>query len=236
MQISATKKLLIAVSIVVTMLVMSGVWGQQYARGQNVASDDHNTVRDALRRGGIREAARIKGHYVGEFDPHWDFGRFDIEALAKNSAAVIMGTPTKKVGSRLSQSGQTILTDYEVEVREAFKGSESAGSSITVALPGGSIEFEDGTTAEVKAVGFEPLKLGATYTMFLSESAAASNVYTLSGGPQGLIEIVNDRKLKFHGRQTDPMSEESEGKDKETFLKEVRDKSAKWPLPGKCCQ
>src|SRR5829696_7018811 len=168
MQISAAKKILIAGSIVATMLVMSDVWGQ-YASGQNSASDDQTAVRDALRRGGIREAARIKGHYVGEFDPHWDFGRFDIEALAKNSAAVIMGTPTKKVSSRLSQSGQTILTDYEVEVREVFKGQVSVGSSITVALPGGFIEFEDGTTAELKAHEFEPMKLGATYTIFLSE-------------------------------------------------------------------
>jgi hypothetical protein len=91
MQISAAKKVRIAVSIVVTTLLLSSAWGQ-YASGQNSASDDHDAVRDALRRGGIREAARIKGHYVGEFDPHWDFGRFDIEALAKNCAAVILGT------------------------------------------------------------------------------------------------------------------------------------------------
>jgi hypothetical protein len=235
MQISAAKKILIAGSIVATMLVMSNVWGQ-YASGQNSASDDQTAVRDALRRGGIREAARIKGHYVGEFDPHWDFGRFDIEALAKNSAVVIMGTPTKKVSSRLSQSGQTILTDYEVEVREVFKGQVSVGSSITVALPGGFIEFEDGTTAELKAHEFEPMKLGATYTIFLSEGDATLGVYTLTGGPQGLLEVVNDRTLKSHGRPTDPVSEESRGKDKETFLKEVRGKSAKWPLPGKCCR
>jgi hypothetical protein len=136
----------------------------------------------------------------------------------------------------LSQSGQTILTDYEVEVSEVFKGSASVGSLITVALPGGLVEFEDGTTAELKALEFEPMKLGATYTMFLSESAATPNVYTLSGGPQGLVEIVNDGTLKSHGRPTDPVSHESKSKDKETFLKEVRNKSAKWPLPGKCCQ
>ena len=142
----------------------------------------------------------------------------------------------KRVASRLSQSGQTILTDYEVRVSEVFKGSASAGDSITVALPGGSIKFEDGTTAELKALGFEPLKLGATYTIFLSESAATPNVYTLSGGPQGLVEIVYDKTLKSHGRLTDPVNEESKGKDKETFLKEDRAKSAEWPLPGKCCQ
>lgn len=235
MQNNAAKKVLIAFSIAVTTLVISSAWGR-YASGQDSAADDQTTVRDALRRGGLREAARIKGHYVGEFDPHWDFGRFDIETLAKNSAVVIVGVPIKEVGSRLSPSGQTILTDFEVKVVQVFKGAVTASSSVIVSLPGGSVKFDDGTTAELRTPGFEPMKMEATYTMFLSESSASPNNYILSGGPQGLVEIVNGRTLKPHGRPTDPVSEESKGKDKETFLKEVRAKSEKWPTPGKCCQ
>ena len=59
---------------------------------QESAANGFREVRDALRRGGLREAAKLKGHYVGDFDPHWDSGRFDIEALTKNSMAVVVGT------------------------------------------------------------------------------------------------------------------------------------------------
>lgn len=234
MQNSLAKKLLIVLSIVVTVSGVGGRWWGD-ASGQNSAAGDRIEVRDALRRGGLREAARVKGHYVGEFDPHWDYGSFDVETLAKNSAAVIVGVPVKKVGSRLSPSGQTILTDYEIEVSEVFKGPVSVGSSVIVALPGGLVEFGDGTTAEIKTPNFEPLKLRATYTMFLSESNAAPNGYALSGGPQGLLELVDDRTVKSYGRPTDPVSEESKGKDRKNFLRKVREQSEKWPLPGKCC-
>jgi hypothetical protein len=223
------------VAVAVALLIMNGVWGR-YASGQDGAAAEQVELRDALRRGGLREAARIKGHYVAEFDPHWDFGLFDIEMLAKNSAAVIVGVPTKIIGGRLTPSGQSIVTDYEVRVKEVFKGSASEGSTVTVSLPGGLVTFDDGTTAELKPREFEPMKLGATYTLFLSESDNTRGVYILSGGPQGLVEIVDDTKVKSHGRSTDPISEESKGKDKDTFLKEVRDKAYKWPLPGKCCR
>jgi hypothetical protein len=229
------KRVLFTVSLVAALLGISSMWSR-YVSGQNSAHDDYREVRDALRRGGLREAARVKGHYVGDFDPHWDFGRFDIEALTKNSAAVVVGVPSKIVGSRLVSHGQLIVTDYEVKVQEAFKGSVSEGSTITVSLPGGKVEFEDETSAELRAREFEPMRVGATYTIFLSESNDNPGVYTLSGGPQGLVEIVNDTTLKPHGRPADPVSEETKGKGKDDFLKEVRSKAEKWPLPGKCCQ
>lgn len=222
-------------AMAVALLVMSGMWGR-YASGQEGAAAEQTELRDALRRGGLREAAKIKGHYVAEFDPHWDFGLIDVEMLAKNSAAVVLGVPTKIIGGRLTSSGQRIVTDYEFKVKEVFKGSVSKGDAVTVSLPGGSVTFGDGTTAELKPREFEPMKLGVTYTLFLSESDNNSGVYDLSGGPQGLVEIVDDTKVKSHGRPTDPINEESKGKDKDTFLKEVRDKAYKWPLPGKCCR
>jgi hypothetical protein len=229
------KRILVAFSLIVVTMGIGSIWGR-YVSGQNSAPDDYEAVRDALRRGGLREAARIKGHYVGDFDPHWDFGRFDIEALTKNSAIVVMGVPSKTIESRLTAHDQLIVTDYEVKVQEAFKGSVTEGDTIRVRLPGGKVEFEDGTSAELRAREFEPMRIGATYMIFLSESNDAPGIYSLSGGPQGLVEIINDTTLKSHGRPTDPVSEESKGKDKDSFLKEVRGKAQKWPLPGKCCQ
>jgi hypothetical protein len=220
--------------LLISVVGIGGRWGL-YASGQSVDPGDHTVVRDALRRGGLREAARVKGRYVADLDPHWDFGLFDIEALTKGSVAVVVGIASKKVDARLSSNGHLIFTDYEVEVIERIKGPSSHGSRITVSLPGGFFEFEEGTSAELRTPDFEHLKVGASYILFLSDSEKGYNVYTLSGGPQGVIEIVNGKTLKSHGRPTDPVSEETKDNNKDRFLEKVRDKAAKWPLPGKCC-
>jgi len=55
--------------------------------------DEQKKMTEAIRRGGYREAARIKGHYVGTVDPNWDWASFDLETLTKSSAAVVIGIP-----------------------------------------------------------------------------------------------------------------------------------------------
>ena len=159
----------------------------------------------------------------------------DIELLTKNSAAVIVGTMTRKLDSRLASEGQLIFTDYEVTVQERIKGEVAAGAHITVSLPGGRVEFEDGTSAELTTPKFEHMKTGGTYTLFLSESSNAPNGFTLTAGPQGLVEIVDNNTVKSHGRPTDPINAQSKDKNKDAFLQEVRKQAKNWPNPGKCC-
>jgi len=60
-------------------------------KGQTPQIDDPRTLIQVLRRDGLRGAAKLKGHYVTDFDPHWDFGAFDVESLTKNSAGVVVG-------------------------------------------------------------------------------------------------------------------------------------------------
>jgi len=127
--------------------------GQQTNR-QTLTPDDFIQIRDALRRGGYREAAKVKGHYVGDFDPHWDFGLFDIESLTKISVVVVVGVATRALPSRLAANGQLIVTDYEISVRETIKGKGLAGGKIKVSLPGGKMEFEEGTSAELRTPQF----------------------------------------------------------------------------------
>lgn len=124
---TARSALSIASLVVVVLISMISISRAQtrLSRSQESAANDFREVRDALRRGGLREAAKLKGHYVGDFDPHWDSGRFDIEALTKNSMAVVVGTVVKKLGGRLADEDQLILTDYEVVVDETIKGVPS---------------------------------------------------------------------------------------------------------------
>jgi len=82
--------------------------------------------------------AKLKGVYVVERDPHWAYGKFDIESLTKNSIAVIVGRFTKKLDARLID-GRTIFTDYEVAVEELVKGDLKQAKTIIVTVPGGRV-------------------------------------------------------------------------------------------------
>jgi hypothetical protein len=86
---------------------------------------------------GYREAARIKGHYVGTVDPYWDWASFKLEALTKSSAAVVIGIPERSKG-RLDANGEMIVTEFDVRVKETIKGTHTENSVVKVALLGGS--------------------------------------------------------------------------------------------------
>ncbi|MGZ8846164.1 MAG: hypothetical protein ACXW3C_06835, partial [Pyrinomonadaceae bacterium] len=201
---------------------------------QKASSDDQRALREAYKRGGLREVAKLKGVYVTESNPHWDTGRFDVESLTKGSAAVIVGRFTKKLDARLID-GKVIFTDYEVAVEELVKGDLKQAKTIVVTLPGGRIFFEDGTSAEQTTPTFEHPHIGRAYTLFLTEEAAVPSVLFLSGGPQGLFDLEDSNHVKSHGRPDDPGAVETKGKNRDEFMRKVRENARKWPKPGKCC-
>lgn len=234
-----TKGGLIAVAICLIAAACLAIFGNSSQRvqkpsAQQPSSDDSVALRDAITRGGLRAAAKLKGNYVAEFNPHWDWGRFDVESLTKGSAAVIVGRFAKKLDPRLIE-GRVILTDYEVSVEELVKGDLKQGETIVVSLPGGRITFEDGTSAEQTTPTFDHPHIGRAYTLFLMEDAAVPSVFLLSGGPQGIFDIEDGASVKSRGRPDDPVAVETKGKSREAFMKNVREQARKWPKPGKCC-
>jgi hypothetical protein len=236
----STKRLLIAAAICIvlaaTFLVVSGKGSRssQPPARQNQTNDEALKVREALKRGGLREAAKLKGNYIAEYNPHWDWGQFSVEALTKNSAAVIVGRFTTKLDARLLDR-KVIFTDYEVAVDELIKGDLNQAKTIVVTLPGGRIYFEDGTSAEQITPTFEQPHIGRAYTLFLMQEDAVPSVFFLSGGPQGMFDIEDSSSVRSHGRLEDPAAVETKGKNRESFLKDVRQQARKWPKPGKCC-
>src|SRR5882672_12330452 len=234
-----TKGGLIAVAICLIAAACLAIFGNSSQRlqepsGQQPSSDDARALREAYKRGGLRGVAKLKGVYVTESNPHWDTGRFDVESLTKNSAAVIVGRFTKKLDARLID-GKVIFTDYEVAVEELVKGGLKQAQTIVVTVPGGRIFFEDGTSAEQTTPTFEHPHIGRTYALFLMEEAAVPSVFFLSGGPQGMFDIEDSAGVKSHGRPDDAGAVETKGKSREAFLKNVREQGRKWPKPGKCC-
>lgn len=236
---NTTKYILMVSFIFVIVMVASLLF--QSVRGQNPEpqsqpANDRDALLQSVRRGNLKQAAKIKGSYARDFDPHWDWVQFDIESLTKNSEAVVIATPFRNLGGRLTAAGQMITTEHEIIVQDVIKGNLRQGSTIKVSLPGGRVEFEDGTSAEFKTPGFDGISFGKTYTLFLYKDTAASDTFALVAGPQGLFETPADGTIvKPHGRASDPAVKEAKGKKSEEFLSTVRKQAQKWPQPKKCC-
>ncbi len=198
-------------------------------------TDSDQEIKKVLREQGLRGVARLKGHYVGTNNSHW-FSMFTLETLTKHSAFVVIGTPQHN-RCNISDEGDDITTDYQVALNETIKGKHDQTGMITVSLPGGRVEFEDGTSAEIRVPGFRKMVNGETYALFLTETTPGSGIYTPVGGAQGIFEIsTRDMKVKPHGEPGDRVTKENKDKDLGSFLKEARKAAKKWPEPGSCCQ
>lgn len=98
--------------------------------GRSTDSQETNGVQDrpnlveAVRRGGLREGARIKGRYVASIRTS-GWLKYDIETLVKNSEAVVTATPGNGV-SRLTSDSRQIFTDYEVKLDEVIKADSAS--------------------------------------------------------------------------------------------------------------
>lgn len=224
----------------VAVALLAGVFlttGRGQDATQPEAKDrERQSVIEAMRRGGLREAARIKGRHVVSDRVRGEAIYADLEALASHSDVVVVGTAVQNV-CQLTPEGDNITTNYEVRVDQTFKGAVKRGGAVRVGLPGGMVQFEDGTSAEVRVPGFRKMEDGKTYVLFLSEQKNRPGFFEVVGGPQGLFELSADSvTVKSHGRPIDVVASKYKDKDQRAFLKEVRDAAKKWPGPAVCCE
>jgi hypothetical protein len=228
-----SKNLLPVVGLVfVTLFVFTFIGAGRGQEQRRAPVADASTV-EAVRRGGLREAARLKGHYVASVNTS-QWLKFDLESLTEKSAAIVIGKPTASA-SELNAEGDLINTEYRVTVEQPLKGDLSAGDVISVSVTGGVVVFEDGTSAEIQTPDFERMKTGKTYVLFLGRQNNAENVFVLTGGPQGLFSLPEDGSgIKLHGHKSD-LVQKHKDQDAKDFLKEVKAAIKKHPAPGSCC-
>jgi hypothetical protein len=215
-----------------------GIYAMPVTSGKsqdNANADERQKMVDAIRRGGYREAAKIKGHYVGTVDPYWDWASFDLETLTKSSVAVVIGVPETSKG-QLNSNGDMIMTQFDLRVKETMKGAVAENSVIKVALPGGRVDFEDGTSAELVTPDFERMVQGRKYLLFLYANRNGSDVYLLTGGPQGLFELKGQAGVKAHARASDPAVKEVKDLNEDSLREKVKELAHKWPESQQCCQ
>ena len=207
---------------------------QTQTQQTNKQENETKELTDAIRRGGLREAARRKGHFVIQIDPTWDWASFDLESLTKRSTDVVVGQAGEPK-AQLNREGDVLTTGYQILVMEPMKGNFRQGNTIEVAMLGGTIEFEDGTSVEVQTPGFERMVKGKKYLLFLTTNKNGSAILLPTGGPQGIFEINGDQ-TKYFGRPTDTISKQIRDKDSNSILKQVREYATKWPTAKGCCR
>lgn len=230
-----TKYVVLVLGLVAVLSVALASTGSKASRPQDVPSE-RRAQTEALRRGGYRELAKMKGNVVLN-RPFNTFVKFDLDTITKKSAAVVIGTAVSNV-SRLSADGEQITTDYQVQVLEVLKGKGVDTGNIEVSLPGGRVVFEDGTSAQVNVPGFRKMENGKTYVLYLSERGPEHSSFAVTGGPQGIFEVVDGgASVKPHGTSIDPLAQKyKEEKAAKSFIKEARKAAKTWPEPSSCCQ
>ena len=118
-----------------------------------------------LRGAGLHDAAVANGgSIVVDVNPHADFVRIGkLESLGDLSEVVIAGT-VRRVESKLSPNGLSIVAYNTIDVSETIKGTSPG--QVVVALTGGKVRFDDGSTAEMTASGYT-LRVGGRYVLFV---------------------------------------------------------------------
>jgi hypothetical protein len=232
-----TRKILLSGVVVVCFvaIITAGIGAGKGVRSQRISEvTSRRVLVEAARSGGLREAARIQGDYVATLNTS-SWVKHDVQSLAKGSMAVVIGSALENV-CNLSPDGRQITTDYKVRVEEVLKGNVQLGDVISVSLPGGRVLFEDGTSAEIVTPTFIKMENGKGYILFLSDRGSVTESFSVTGGSQGLFEILGDGSVKPLGNVSDPIARKY-GRETEArgFLKEARQMTKKWPKPSTCC-
>src|SRR5947209_7237576 len=115
----------------------------------------------------LRQKAKARGRYVVYVFPHGLKRYDDLGALVRDSDMVVEGRIYSKVSSLDSSTEDNITTDCQLRVANFFKGAERGQDTVTLNLIGGSVQFDDGTYAEMKIPDYwKNPEVGRTYIFF----------------------------------------------------------------------
>jgi hypothetical protein len=229
------RKTLLLLMIVSTLTGLALIFGKD-ATTQSLSTQKRESadqLTNAIRKGGLREGARIKKRFVStESTTGW--AKYDLESLTSHSAAVIMGTPLNS-SSSLTTNGERITTEYQIKVSRIFKGQLQENSSIRVSVPGGKVIFEDGTSAEILTPDLGPITKNQTYVLFLHPSKNDTDIFQLTGGGQGLFEVSSSAwAVKPLGDKKD-LVQRHKDQSVNDFIEEIQRAVEKYPKTSACC-
>jgi len=225
--------LTLSIALLLVALAFTAVKSVNTQSATKERSKEVDGVVAAVRRGGLREAARLKGHYVST---HSTTGwmKYDLESLTQNSSDVIIGTPIVS-SSNLVGSGDGIVTEYKIRIDETLKGKLNTKRLVSLEVPGGKVTFEDGTSAEIQTPDLGPIEEHQSYLMFLRPRDNSPEVFGLTGGGQGLFELsTSESVVKPRGDKTDIVQKHNNQRISD-FLEDVKTAIRKYPETTYCC-
>lgn len=171
----------------------------------------------------LRENAKIVGHHVVVVKPVGMPRYDDVQSLVRDSVAIVTGSVVRQSSHILDRNEKFIVTDFKVNVQEVLKGGISSGDALDLRVAGGQVQFEDGTSAEVKMPGYwKDPEEGKTYVFFLMMNGKSTSRFELLGGPQGLFEISRASKIQPQVRAEDTLMQRYKNTDLASFTQEVR--------------
>jgi hypothetical protein len=143
----------------------------------------------------------------------------DVSDLAQHSSEVISGNVIRNV-CHFGPTENSIQTDYVVSVTEVFKGSLKSGDKIVVTRPGGRVQLDDGSYAEVQVLfAGKHMMNKRKYVLFLTQRGDG---YTSVGGPQGIFRIIGKNIEPGDGWPNHPVVTKYANMSTGTFLAQVR--------------
>ena len=164
--------------------------------------EEKRRLREVREKQGLREAAKLYGGYIEEVSFDSELEVDSIGVLVSSAELIVRGLVTKNrsalVRARIGypEPVETIVTDYTVQIFDVYKGDPALHSrGITVRIPGGRVEFEDGLWAEMRASGFMPPLNQDEFVLFLNRHESAPGVYTVTFNRFGLFEVKSGGKV-----------------------------------------
>lgn len=151
-----------------------------------------------------------------------------IRDLAANSPDIVIGQVLGRRG-HLAADGRSVRTDVVLKVQQTVRGGSRPGQLITIAIPGGSFRFSDGTKARQYLEYYRPVRDQERYLFFLRRSSTGLVVrgdlaYEWAAGPQGQFELnfAEDKVVSGVLERKHPIRIRYEGTSIKDLLVEVR--------------
>jgi hypothetical protein len=252
------KTLGLVVLVVVTLLVLMGVTGirsQSRSTSASGLQDDATPIQEGRMTDKQREHSKLYKGYgtgkklkeiaretsariavvrntpmpVGESGDPTSLSQF-VNRLVCRADAVIIGT-VKNRASQLTEDGEFIFTDYDLNVEEVLKDDihSHLAPNVNLALtqPGGRVQL-DGQMLEAEDKSFKPLLLGRRYILFV-KFIQSTRAYTPSNSTS-TYELSDNR---ISAQTEEPLAFGLNGEKSSVFLEIVRAETAsKCPMKG----
>ena len=208
----------IMITVVIAVMLSALALGVVLKRSDSASQAQQ---RPDIRSESLRTQAQKRGSATSAARPT-NLRRYDtVDALARDSAAIVVGSVESKASQFLAPAEKMIVTDFQIRVRDALKGISAPGQAISVRTPGGRVDLGDGKYAEVKMSDFWKYpEVGKLYVFFLE--SRTNGTFVLRGGPQGLFEVTPAGSIKTQVRTEDKLKQNYEGKNLTAVVAEIR--------------